>query len=80
MDQWPRGGYHFGGGQVRLSDQDIKRAIQQNVDVRYNDPNLVNKAFEYSEITIKQNDKTLLDATAAMDEQVRFFDLKTSPI
>lgn len=57
-----------------LSDQDNERAVQQSVDVRYSDPNLVNKAFEYSEITIKQNDKTLLDATAAMDEQLRYFD------
>ena len=57
-----------------FSDQDIERAIQQSVDVRYSDPNLVNKAFEYSEITIKENDKTLLDVTAAMDEQLRYFD------
>jgi hypothetical protein len=59
-----------------FSDRDIKRAIQQNVDVRYSDPNLVNRAFEQSEVIIKQNGNTLLDATAAMDEQVRFFDLE----
>lgn len=58
-----------------FSDQDIKRAIQQSVDVRYSDPNLANRAFEYSEVTIKQNDKMLLDATASMVEQVRYFNL-----
>lgn len=59
-----------------FSDLDIERAVQQHVDIRYSDPNLVNRAFEQSEVTIKQNDKILLDTTASMEEQVRFFDLE----
>ena len=57
-------------------NEDIERAVQQQVEMRYSDPNLVNRAFEQSEVTIKQNDNTLLDTTASMDEQVRFFDLE----
>ena len=59
-----------------FSDVDIKRVFQQDVDMRYSDPNLLSRAFEQSEVIIKQNDKTLLDTTASMDEQVRYFDLK----
>jgi hypothetical protein len=57
-------------------NEDIKRAVQQNVEMRYSDPKLVNRAFEHSEVIIKQNDKILLDTTAAMAEQIRYFNLE----
>ncbi len=56
-----------------FSEQDIKRAEQQDVEMRYSDPNLISRAFEQSEVIIKQDDDTLLDTTASMDEQVRYF-------
>ncbi len=59
-----------------FSDQDIKRAVQQHVEMRYSDPKLLSRAFEQSEVIIKQDESTLLDTTTTMAEQLRYFDLE----
>ena len=59
-----------------FEDQEVNHIVQQKVNMQYSDQYLVNRAFEYSEVVIKQNGKVLIDTTASVDKQLQYFDLK----